>query len=185
MLRICAEACSCNADSASFPEHWLFHHRWQNLTKGSVGSPLGQIHFDTVGGRTTAFLPTVQRKGERDGPPPPKPKKEPAAKTKGKGKVPAAGAEVGQAPTPVQKGTGRAVAAGSASSNAADARGKHKKAPAPPAPVQEGTGRAVASDSASSSAADAKGKRKKAPAPADAGVALVPVGGARTRRKVR
>lgn len=65
LLRICAEACACNADSSRFPPHWLFHHRWQNLTSGSMMSPIGRIHFDTVGGRTTAFLPSVQRKGER------------------------------------------------------------------------------------------------------------------------
>jgi formamidopyrimidine-DNA glycosylase len=66
VLRVCSEACACQADSSRFPTHWLFHHRWQNLTSGSMASPLGRIHFDTVGGRTTAFLPTLQLKGERE-----------------------------------------------------------------------------------------------------------------------
>ena len=63
MLRVCREACACNADSAQFPPTWLFHHRWANQTSGSISSPLGRIHFDTVGGRTTAYLPSKQRAG--------------------------------------------------------------------------------------------------------------------------
>ena len=64
ILRVCEEACECNGDSSSFPDSWLFHYRWAKQTKGSISSPLGSIHFDTVGGRTTAFIPKAQRKGE-------------------------------------------------------------------------------------------------------------------------
>jgi len=66
VLRVCSEACACQADSSRFPTHWLFHHRWQKLTSGSMASPIGRIHFDTVAGRTTAFLPTLQLKGDRE-----------------------------------------------------------------------------------------------------------------------
>eukprot|EP00310_Coccolithus_braarudii_P014622 CAMPEP_0183341104 /NCGR_PEP_ID=MMETSP0164_2-20130417/7419_1 /TAXON_ID=221442 /ORGANISM="Coccolithus pelagicus ssp braarudi, Strain PLY182g" /LENGTH=330 /DNA_ID=CAMNT_0025511335 /DNA_START=21 /DNA_END=1014 /DNA_ORIENTATION=+ len=65
ILDICRHACECNADSERFPSTWLFHYRWAGMTTGSIDSPIGRIHFDTVGGRTTAFLPSKQRKGER------------------------------------------------------------------------------------------------------------------------
>ncbi|KAJ1627564.1 Formamidopyrimidine-DNA glycosylase N-terminal domain-containing protein [Pavlovales sp. CCMP2436] len=57
ILSVCQLACAANGAREEFPENWLFHHRWANQTKGSISSPLGTIHFDTVGGRTTAFLP--------------------------------------------------------------------------------------------------------------------------------
>jgi hypothetical protein len=31
------------------------------MTSGSIPSPIGRIHFDTVGGRTTAYVPTKQK----------------------------------------------------------------------------------------------------------------------------
>merc|ERR1719181_1360637 len=64
LLAVCRMACDCNADSDRFPSTWLFHHRWAGMTTGSINSPIGRIHFDTVGGRTTAFLPSKQLKGE-------------------------------------------------------------------------------------------------------------------------
>jgi len=63
LLSVCTEACACNAESDRFPRTWLFHYRWANQTSGSIDSPLGKIHFETVGGRTTAFIPALQRKG--------------------------------------------------------------------------------------------------------------------------
>jgi formamidopyrimidine-DNA glycosylase len=59
--------------------------RWANMTTGSITSPLGRIHFDTVGGRTTAFLPHLQKGalGAAAGAPraPPRGKKAAAAPT--------------------------------------------------------------------------------------------------------
>jgi formamidopyrimidine-DNA glycosylase len=52
------------ADSEKFPEHWLFKHRWG---KGKKNQPAvlpngDKITFLTVGGRTSAVVPTVQKK---------------------------------------------------------------------------------------------------------------------------
>ncbi|KAJ1463299.1 Formamidopyrimidine-DNA glycosylase N-terminal domain-containing protein [Pelagophyceae sp. CCMP2097] len=58
---VCARATSANADSEEFPDTWLFHHRWANQKTGSISSPIGRIHFATVGGRTTAFVPDKQK----------------------------------------------------------------------------------------------------------------------------
>uniref|UniRef100_A0A0G4FFS0 Formamidopyrimidine-DNA glycosylase catalytic domain-containing protein n=1 Tax=Chromera velia CCMP2878 TaxID=1169474 RepID=A0A0G4FFS0_9ALVE len=78
-------ACATNADSAKFPESWLFHFRWE---KGSSkgGAPkdfFGRtITFLTVATRTSAVVPSVQgspRVGEKE-------KKEQKGKGKGKGK---------------------------------------------------------------------------------------------------
>ncbi|KAG8466180.1 hypothetical protein KFE25_001936 [Diacronema lutheri] len=66
LIDVCTTACKANADSSLFPPAWLFHHRWANQTTGSISSPLGRICFDTVGGRTTAFLPHVQKPGARE-----------------------------------------------------------------------------------------------------------------------
>lgn len=60
--RICRTACDANADSAAFPDDWLFHHRWAKQTTGAITTPIGRVHFDTIGGRTTAFLPSIQKK---------------------------------------------------------------------------------------------------------------------------
>lgn len=52
------------ADSEKFPEHWLFKHRWG---KGKKNQPAvlpngDKITFLTVGGRTSAVVPAVQKK---------------------------------------------------------------------------------------------------------------------------
>ena len=62
IVTVCKTACDVNADSEKFPATWLFHHRWAKQTTGSIASPIGRIHFDTIGGRTTAFLPEVQKR---------------------------------------------------------------------------------------------------------------------------
>ena len=64
VLAVCKTACAANADSDRFPRGWMFHQRWQGQTSGSMDSPLGRIHFDTVGGRTTAFVPAKQKKAQ-------------------------------------------------------------------------------------------------------------------------
>ena len=75
IVNVCKTACDANADSEQFPATWLFHHRWAKMTSGSIASPIGRIHFDTIGGRTTAFLPDVQKKTGGTA----KPSKKPAA----------------------------------------------------------------------------------------------------------
>ncbi|RKP40296.1 hypothetical protein BJ085DRAFT_9292, partial [Dimargaris cristalligena] len=60
--RVCQVAVDCNADKDRFPADWLFHVRWgkarktvQHVTR--KGEP---VVFETVGGRTSAIVPTVQ-----------------------------------------------------------------------------------------------------------------------------
>lgn len=47
-----------NADSSQFPDSWLFHVRWDKKP-GSIGGH--KISFITVGGRTSAVVPAVQK----------------------------------------------------------------------------------------------------------------------------
>ena len=83
---VCGLACELLADSNRFPEEWLFKHRWGKGKKDSVDKlPNGEkIVYLTVGGRTSAVVPSVQKKtgpvagdvkGEGDG----------GGKVKGKG----------------------------------------------------------------------------------------------------
>lgn len=53
------KAVEVDADSSRFPRTWLFHHRWGKQKGAATGK--GKIRFDTVGGRTTAWVPGVQR----------------------------------------------------------------------------------------------------------------------------
>jgi len=48
------------ADSDRFPRTWLFHHRWDHdpLARTARGA---RLRWETVGGRTTAWAPSVQR----------------------------------------------------------------------------------------------------------------------------
>jgi formamidopyrimidine-DNA glycosylase len=48
-----------NADSDRFPKSWLFHHRWEKGTRTAKGEAIEHI---VVAGRTTAFVPSVQKK---------------------------------------------------------------------------------------------------------------------------
>lgn len=52
------------ADSEKFPGHWLFKHRWGKGKKNQPSVlPNGEkIIFLTVGGRTSAVVPSVQKK---------------------------------------------------------------------------------------------------------------------------
>lgn len=52
------------ADSEKFPEDWLFKHRWGKGKKDSSKTlPSGEkIMFLTVGGRTSAVIPSIQKK---------------------------------------------------------------------------------------------------------------------------
>ena len=61
---VCSLAVETRADSSKFPEEWLFKHRWGKGKKDSKNQlPNGaKIVFMTVGGRTSAVVPSVQKK---------------------------------------------------------------------------------------------------------------------------
>jgi len=57
--RVVRRAVAVEADSTRFPRNWLFHVRWgKQHARTRKGEP---IRYDTVGGRTTAWVPSVQR----------------------------------------------------------------------------------------------------------------------------
>lgn len=61
---ICGTAVDLLADSEQYPEQWLFKHRWGKGKKDAPKTlPSGEkITFLTVGGRTSAVVPSVQKK---------------------------------------------------------------------------------------------------------------------------
>jgi len=61
---VCNTAIETLADSEQFPDDWLFKHRWQKGKKNASNTlPNGdKIAFLTVGGRTSAVVPSVQKK---------------------------------------------------------------------------------------------------------------------------
>lgn len=66
---VVTEACKVRADSTKFPPEWVFHKRWEKRSakkrRLTVQDDKGKQHtikFKTVGGRTTAFVPTLLRK---------------------------------------------------------------------------------------------------------------------------
>ncbi|GBG67759.1 hypothetical protein CBR_g884 [Chara braunii] len=52
-------AVELDADCEKFPKNWLFHYRWDKLPGKINGHP---ISYATVGQRTTAFVPALQKK---------------------------------------------------------------------------------------------------------------------------
>ena len=65
IMSICTTACETLADSAQFPETWLMKYRWDKGKKGADANvlPNGEkiVHLK-VGGRTSAIVPSVQKK---------------------------------------------------------------------------------------------------------------------------
>jgi formamidopyrimidine-DNA glycosylase len=57
---ILATAIRAGSDGDRFPRTWLFHHRWDHdpLARTASGA---RLRWETVGGRTTAWAPSVQR----------------------------------------------------------------------------------------------------------------------------
>jgi formamidopyrimidine-DNA glycosylase len=53
-------AVRARADSDRFPRTWLFHHRWGRNAE-AVTARGEKIRHLTIGGRTTAWVPAVQR----------------------------------------------------------------------------------------------------------------------------
>ena len=60
LAAIIKKAVAVNSVSSRFPRNWLFHHRWGRPedARTSRGEP---IEITTVAGRTTAWVPSVQR----------------------------------------------------------------------------------------------------------------------------
>lgn len=59
---IIEQAVKVDADASRFPEHWLFHKRWKP-SSGQVDARGAAIEFCKVAGRSTAWVPEVQRVG--------------------------------------------------------------------------------------------------------------------------
>jgi formamidopyrimidine-DNA glycosylase len=62
-MTVCTTACETLADSEQFPETWLMKYRWDKGKKDSNVLPNGEkiVHLK-VGGRTSAIVPSVQKK---------------------------------------------------------------------------------------------------------------------------
>ncbi|XP_022998521.1 formamidopyrimidine-DNA glycosylase isoform X2 [Cucurbita maxima] len=56
--KVLKRAVDVDAESNNFPEEWLFHFRW-GKKPGKVNGK--EIHFITTGGRTSAFVPELQK----------------------------------------------------------------------------------------------------------------------------
>ena len=59
LLAIVKKSIAVGADYDRYPKTWLFHHRW-GKSKDAMTSRKQKIQHDTVGGRTTAWVPSVQ-----------------------------------------------------------------------------------------------------------------------------
>jgi formamidopyrimidine-DNA glycosylase len=57
---VVATAVRAGSDSDRFPRTWLFHDRW-GRNAGAVTARGESIRYDTIGGRTTAWVPKIQR----------------------------------------------------------------------------------------------------------------------------
>ncbi len=58
--RVVTLAVRARSDSDRFPASWLFHYRW-GKSADAVDRRGASIRYATVGGRTTAWVPSVQR----------------------------------------------------------------------------------------------------------------------------
>jgi formamidopyrimidine-DNA glycosylase len=58
--RVVRRAVEVNAEKARFPRTWLFHHRW-GRNADAVTARSERIVHETIGGRTTAWVPVRQR----------------------------------------------------------------------------------------------------------------------------
>ncbi|CAG9467197.1 unnamed protein product [Pedinophyceae sp. YPF-701] len=61
VIGVCKDACDVGARSSKFPPDWLFHFRWTGK-KASNDYHGNKIEFITVGGRTSAYVPKLQKK---------------------------------------------------------------------------------------------------------------------------
>ncbi|CAO3613022.1 unnamed protein product [Cunninghamella blakesleeana] len=63
MLRVCQIAVDAESDESLFPDDWLMTYRWnKGKGKGKGVLPSGhKLAFETVGGRTSAYVPALQK----------------------------------------------------------------------------------------------------------------------------
>ena len=60
LVRVVRVAVAADADSDRYPRTWLFHRRWGR--QAAAMTVRGEaIRHDTIGGRTTAWVPSIQR----------------------------------------------------------------------------------------------------------------------------
>lgn len=57
---VCEKAVAVDADKSRLPKSWLFHHRWGKNSE-AVTAKGERIEHLTIGGRTTAWAPAVQK----------------------------------------------------------------------------------------------------------------------------
>ena len=63
IMYVCDTAVAANGDSDAFPKDWLMKHRWGKGKKEASKLPTGEkITFLKVGGRTSAIVPSLQKK---------------------------------------------------------------------------------------------------------------------------
>jgi len=60
LRRVIATAVAVGSDGDRFPRGWLFHRRWGRRAD-AITAGGHRIRHDTIGGRTTAWVPAVQR----------------------------------------------------------------------------------------------------------------------------
>ena len=67
---VCQFAVDKLGDSDQFPKDWMFHYRWGKGAKGAAAHlPSGErLAFLTVGGRTSCYVPDLQKKSGRIAP---------------------------------------------------------------------------------------------------------------------
>lgn len=66
ILEVTKIAVETDADSDKFPKDWLMKHRWGKGKKADNRLPTGEkVEFLKVGGRTSAYVPTLQKKTEK------------------------------------------------------------------------------------------------------------------------
>ncbi|CAN5434727.1 DNA-formamidopyrimidine glycosylase [soil metagenome] len=60
VLAVVKKAVSVSADYERFPKTWLFHHRWGKSKTAKISTGAKIIH-ESIGGRTAAWVPSVQK----------------------------------------------------------------------------------------------------------------------------
>lgn len=59
---VCEKSVEVEGDAKQFPDDWLMLHRWGKGRKGKAKTKLGHtVEFETIGGRTSCFVPELQR----------------------------------------------------------------------------------------------------------------------------
>ncbi|RYZ64693.1 MAG: hypothetical protein EOP09_15530 [Proteobacteria bacterium] len=60
LFSIVERAVGLHADYDRYPKTWLFHHRWGKDSEAKTSKGAKIVH-DTIGGRTTAWVPSIQK----------------------------------------------------------------------------------------------------------------------------